>query len=249
MTEPIRLIVDPPQGGSWNMSVDRALLESAAAAAGPTLRIYQWQPATISLGYFQAAGHRRSHPASRACPMVRRATGGGAIVHDVELTYSLALPRSSPWSSNHAQLFSLVHRTIIDCLRSLGVSGCQVFESDKRETRDEPFLCFQRRASGDVVLNGSKIVGSAQRRLKDALLQHGSVLIGQSAAAPELPGLNQLVDNVQLNFGQLLDSWPRHLANSFDWSFHPAEMTPDEKNNASLIEKACFGNLAWTQKR
>src|SRR5688500_9559950 len=88
----LRVITDPPASGAWNMAVDEALLESAATGSVATLRFYEWHEPTLSLGYFQPAADREQHAASRACPLVRRASGGGAIVHDRELTYSLAWP-------------------------------------------------------------------------------------------------------------------------------------------------------------
>src|SRR5882724_9809402 len=93
--EHLRLIIDPPAHGAWNMAVDEALLESAAVDGIATLRLYQWSEPTLSLGYFQPAADRQTHPASRECPLVRRASGGGAILHDRELTYSLAIPEKS----------------------------------------------------------------------------------------------------------------------------------------------------------
>ncbi len=77
-----RLIIDPPAAGRWNMAVDEALLLSAASRRTVTLRVYQWEVPTLSLGYFQPHAQREQHASSRHCPLVRRATGGGAIVHD-----------------------------------------------------------------------------------------------------------------------------------------------------------------------
>src|SRR5436190_15116613 len=94
--ESLRLIIDPPLIGPMNMAIDEALLESAATDGVATLRLYQWSEPTLSLGYFQAAEERERHQASTNCPLVRRASGGGAILHDRELTYSLALPEKSP---------------------------------------------------------------------------------------------------------------------------------------------------------
>ena len=87
-----RLIIDPPAAGSWNMAVDEALLRSAGESRQLTLRVYQWEQPTLSLGYFQAHERPAEHAASQPCPVVRRATGGGAIVHDREITYSLTAP-------------------------------------------------------------------------------------------------------------------------------------------------------------
>ena len=231
------------------MAVDRALLENASNRGEPLIRIYQWEPATISLGYFQSYAHRQSHAASRDCPIVRRATGGGAIVHDQEMTYSIVLPRSSRWSSENAELFSRVHRSLIGCLEGMGISGCRVFENAKRETPAEPFLCFQRRANGDVVLNDFKIIGSAQRRLKNALLQHGSVLLGPSASAPELSGVNELTTGQKIKVEDLVSSWPTFLEREFGWKISPTVIDTAVTTRSKSIERSVFGNDAWTRKR
>src|SRR5690242_18095105 len=87
-----RLLIDSAVDGPRSMAIDEALLESAAGGGPLTLRFYQWSEPTLSLGYFQRYEDRSLHPASLDCPIVRRPTGGGAILHDKELTYSLALP-------------------------------------------------------------------------------------------------------------------------------------------------------------
>ena len=87
-----RVIIDEPAPGVWNMAVDHALLETANATGLISLRFYAWSQPTLSLGYFQSRSHRQQHSASLACPLVRRSTGGGAIVHDQEITYSLCVP-------------------------------------------------------------------------------------------------------------------------------------------------------------
>ncbi len=92
-----RLLIDPPGAGAWNMAVDEMLLEWSAAQGGCCLRLYGWREATLSLGYFQEYADRAGHGPSRNCPVVRRLTGGGAIVHDAELTYSLVVPGGHPW--------------------------------------------------------------------------------------------------------------------------------------------------------
>src|SRR5688500_20216584 len=91
-----RLLLDVPAPGAWNMAVDEALLESAALENRCTLRFYRWSEPTLSLGYFQRYEDRRQHAASLSCACVRRASGGGAILHDHELTYSLAVPPTHP---------------------------------------------------------------------------------------------------------------------------------------------------------
>src|SRR5438874_5319096 len=145
-----RLIIDLPAEGQWNMAVDEALLESAAAGL-PTLRFYPWQVPTLSLGYFQNAADRAQHAASLACPLVRRTTGGGAIVHDRELTYSFAAPQTDRRDARAAALYNAFHETLADVLASLDVQAHLYRSQPLVEIgQDEPFLCFQRRAEGDV---------------------------------------------------------------------------------------------------
>src|SRR3954469_25809962 len=112
----IRLLFDPPAPGAWNMGVDEALLETAADCGEGTLRFYQWSEPTLSLGYFQSAEDRRQHAASRSCPLIRRASGGGAILHDRELTYSIALPQPIARSPDSSLLYELCHIALIEAL-------------------------------------------------------------------------------------------------------------------------------------
>ncbi len=113
------LIVDSPADGVWNMAVDEALLDAATVDGIATLRFYSWREPTLSLGYFQAHAERKLHAASLACPLVRRASGGGAILHDDELTYSIVLPQSHPAAARPDRLYQAFHQTLIDTLSDL----------------------------------------------------------------------------------------------------------------------------------
>ncbi|MGA2033299.1 MAG: hypothetical protein ABSG68_13660 [Thermoguttaceae bacterium] len=225
-----RLLFDAPAGGAWNMAVDEVLLDWAAAEEECGLRFYGWSEPTLSLGYFQPYEDRRRHPASLACPAVRRLTGGGAIVHDAELTYSVVLCKTHPLARERNKLYEMMHGTLLEALAEVGVcarmyreagacldvcgkSGGSTVKGDSpifaaiasdRHTKigtvpatiatrtAEPVLCFQRRAQDDVLVGDIKVAGSAQRRRRGDVLQHGSVLLRRSPAAPELPGLADL---------------------------------------------------------
>lgn len=187
----VHLLIDPPAVGAWNMAVDDVLMERAAEQGIATLRFYQWSPATLSLGYFQNAAERNGHAASRSCPLVRRSSGGGAILHDQELTYSLSLPTSHPLAADAETLYRETHGLLLETLDRFGVTA-KLNERTLTALGGEPFLCFERRSVGDVIVGNYKICGSAQRRRKGAILQHGSILLGASAYAPELLGLREL---------------------------------------------------------
>jgi lipoyl(octanoyl) transferase len=259
MSEKVSLIVDGKGTGSWNMALDRALLEQAASSGKITVRTYGWEPATVSLGYFQSHLDRSLHVPSARCPFVRRATGGGAIVHDDELTYSIALPGETIRSRLTFDLYRRVHRTLIAALQHFGVAGCTFHEDsssgaiDRGKGDSNPeFLCFLRRSPGDVVLKGFKIIGSAQRRFGSALLQHGSVLLSRSVAAPELPGVNQLwrfEGRSDLFAAELLDIWPRCLESEFGWQLEKCRPSDELEMRASGIVEQVFGSRDWNEKR
>ncbi len=123
-TDTIRVINDPALAGPVNMARDEALLAQVGdGISPPTLRLYQWDPPTISLGYFQRYADYESLPSPAGeLAVVRRQTGGGAILHDLELTYSLALPLAHPLlAKGPSKLYEVAHDAIIACLAELGI--------------------------------------------------------------------------------------------------------------------------------
>ncbi|MEL7498798.1 MAG: lipoate--protein ligase family protein [Planctomycetota bacterium] len=250
-----RLIIDDAASGAWNMAVDQALLESAEQQNQITLRMYQWSEPTLSLGYFQKLEDRKLHASSLDCSVVRRKTGGGAILHHHELTYSLTVPHQNRWSSKNSDLYELVHRCVIDELAEAGMEARLYSEAEHAPIEVEgelpvvdgkAFLCFQRRSAGDIVFDGWKITGSAQRRLKRSLLQHGSILLHRSEFAPELPGLSQ--------WGQTLDQgrFGANLANRVASLLHlelsSGSLTQAEKELANT-HRAVFEDACWLLSR
>ena len=180
--------------GAENMAVDQALLESVDASGRPALRFYTWRLPTLSLGYFQPESERRGHIESRLLDCVRRATGGGAIVHHHELTYSLAIPSSGASAGPRIDLYRQTHQSLVEALHEYGVhaSPYRVVSDGGRIGQPNPFLCFQRRTDEDLIVHGYKVVGSAQRKSRNSMLQHGSVLFKASRWAPQLPGVEDL---------------------------------------------------------
>ena len=184
------LVEDEPCDGATNMARDAALLE-AAAAGETTLRVYRWAVPTLSLGHFQKTLPANLPERLRNLPTVRRLSGGGAILHHHEWTYAVAVPRSHPLARRPETLYDAVHAALIAALAVQGVSASLRGTSDR--DADANFLCFSRGDPRDVLVAGQKIVGSAQRRRRGAVLQHGSVLLRASEFAPQLPGLFDLL--------------------------------------------------------
>lgn len=240
------LLIDAPAAGSWNMALDEALLVSATDRA--TLRFYTWEAPTLSLGYFQSHAERATHRASHSCAMVRRATGGGAIVHDRELTYSFVAPIGDRLSADVGALYDEFHETLVETLADWKVPARLCEGPAKHPAEAEPFLCFQRRSPGDVICGKYKITGSAQRRHRGAVLQHGSILLSQSEFAPELPGIAELT-GTSIPPADLIAAWSPRLAKRLEMELVLSLISAELATSARRIEAEKFAAIAWTERR
>ena len=170
-----RLITTWNAQPAFNMGLDEALLESHGAPT--TLRFYTWKPATLSIGYFQRVSDVPNLGTARA--VVRRITGGGAIHHQHELTFSIAADLAHPlYAGRIAESYARVHRAIASALAEFGVAaefrGERVLVSEREATG----MCFHKSTPLDLVWNERKGVGSAQRRKGSRVLHHGSIKLG-----------------------------------------------------------------------
>jgi len=259
---PCRLIIDPPAEGAWNMAIDEAMLEAAAESDVPTLRFYQWLHPTLSLGYFQKYADRDQHLPSHEADVVRRLSGGGAILHDREVTYCLILPHSHPLAHDTPQLYRAVHEAFLQLLNRIlpieespwRLARCKKPTASKPDS--EPFLCFQRRSPGDVLLQPAnrretsvdyKIVGSAQRRRRGAVMQHGSLLLNHSLLAPKILGLNEVLDN-ELNAEDILQSLPAEFGLQLGMDLQPCSASAWHQAAKGLV-KSRYASNSWTMRR
>lgn len=167
-----RLILDDDLPGHVNMARDSSILQALEEGSGvPTLRLYGWDAPAISIGYLQS-------PApflGLAVPVVRRITGGRAVVHSSEVTYSVTGLMDSPlFSGGIMAAYSVISSCIIAALNDAGVEATYSRGSSACHRSE---ACFHTPSRYEVLINGRKLVGSAQRRLKRAFIQHGSILM------------------------------------------------------------------------
>lgn len=203
-----RLVVDAgredaqhSRDGATNMAIDAALLAAVHAGAPPTLRLYRWDPPTLSFGRNQPAAGRYDEAAARhrGIAFVRRPTGGQAVLHADEVTYAVVAPVDVIGRPRDA--YRRINEALVAGLRALGLDaevvgsgtgrvrarGAHAHPHAHERSIDWGAACFRDPAEGEVMVGGRKLVGSAQRCDRRVILQHGSILLsGSQAAAEEL---------------------------------------------------------------
>ena len=269
MSDAWRLLVDAPASGAWNMAVDELLLEGVAAgAAPPTLRFYQWTPPCLSLGYFQPIdvvdvdGCR-----ALGVEVVRRPTGGRAILHDRELTYSVALPAAVRGHDGGVlPSYYRLSLALQDGLLRLGVPATLAPESAASGQPVHGPVCFDRPSAHEILLQGRKLVGSAQMRRGGGILQHGSILIEPridklraclrlphaGSAAEDGPerlthGVAGLTEVGVTQPARIAAAIAEAFAERFGVSLVQAPLQPDELAEARVLASSKYQSAAWTK--
>lgn len=191
-----RLLETGPRPGAWNMACDEAVLEAVGQRASPpTVRFYAWDPPAVSLGRHQPGPDVRARAVlgELGVDWVRRPTGGRLVHHgplDVELTYSVVAPiGESPLPGGPGDAYRRIHEALAAALGQLGLAVELAGRAPVRRGRATPtsrLACFAATVPWEIEAGGRKLLGSAQRRSRGALLQHGSLpLAGDPSAIPE----------------------------------------------------------------
>ncbi len=164
--------------GAFNMAVDFFLAQNIHEQDDPILRFYGWNPACLSLGRHQDESLvSREMLAKDGISLVRRPTGGSAILHEMELTYSLIVPNGQ---EQHHSIYALFHQVLARSLQHAGYRvGLHERAQDDNYLKEQKksFACFNRPAFTEITFEGKKLVGSAQKLYRNSLLQHGSIMI------------------------------------------------------------------------
>lgn len=166
----------PPLAGAVNMALDEALMARARERGCCVLRTYEWSRPTLSLGRNQRAAGTYDLARARAAGVdfVRRPTGGRAVLHHREVTYSVTAPASALGELRES--YAAINVILVAALHALGVAAT-VAEPEGRAPPPGSAPCFEEPVAGEIVAAGRKLVGSAQWRERGALLQHGSILV------------------------------------------------------------------------
>jgi lipoate-protein ligase A len=208
------------------------------AIGRPALRFYTWDRPTLSLGYFQRFADRLN-----GLPVVRRQTGGGAIVHHHELTYALVLPpgplqKGVNWTCRMHEIIGT----------TLGSYGAKAANDCAQEAGRGAFLCFEHHTPGDVILGENKIVGSAQRRRAGSLLQHGSILLAASPFTPHRRGIRELA-GVSIAPDRLASDLAKTFSLATAWVLTPRDWSIDLVVRYQQIAEERYRQPAWTERR
>lgn len=182
-----RLLVNEPTDGFLNMAIDEALLLSCQRGEEPslfpTIRFYQWSNPTLSLGYAQRSSQTvdRHYCRGTGIKVVRRLTGGRAVLHHREVTYSVvARTDIPPFCGSISETYLLLSRAIMGAYTSLGIVAEMAGKEEGHRLASSPMTrspCFYSPSRHELVYQGKKLVGSAQKRQRNSFLQHGSILL------------------------------------------------------------------------
>jgi lipoate-protein ligase A len=248
------------------MAVDEAIAGSVGRGqAPPTIRFYAWHSPTVSLGFLQRAEGAIAVEACRrlGVAVVRRPTGGRAVLHDRELTYSLCLPLDDVWGRlTVAESFRVASQGLLAGLRRLGVHAVLGDGTGESRASEGTEACFQLHRMPAILVRGRKLLGSAQRRWRAVLLQHGSLLIdvdvgmhrmvfptwARDASSDGVTGLRGILADVPPRAAletALLRGWREVLG----VSWQPAELTVGEREEAEGLVGMRYGDPVWTWRR
>lgn len=278
MREAWRLIRSGHVSAAYNMAIDEAMMHQVVAGGQPTLRLYGWEPAAVSVGYFQDVSKEVDEQAcaSLGIDVVRRLTGGRAILHDVEVTYSLVIPEDHPLVPRGiTESYRIISEGLVRGLEILGLDARMTTPSrygrrrqNERETISSP-ACFDAPSWYEITIDGKKVVGSAQVRKCGALLQHGSIpleldaeklftvlhfpneTMRERAKRVFLANATSVRDALRapVSFLELSDALLAGLEETLPIRFVEGELTEEELKTAEHLVETRYGTPEWNQRR
>jgi len=265
-----RSIITPPARGAWNMAVDEAILEEVIRGASlPTLRLYDWDPPCLSLGRaqpFKDVDILRLE--SHGWEVVRRMTGGRAILHTDELTYSVTGPEKEPrLTGSILESYNRLAKALLVAVQALGLPV--EIEAGKADSNGQTNpVCFEVPSTYEITVGGKKLIGSAQARRKEGVLQHGSLpltgdlsRICQALVFPDEAAREKAVQRllarattVETVLGREVDwdtaaqAFIRAFEAQLGLSFEEGELSEIELSRAEELVREKYAHPSWTER-
>ena len=271
-----RLLYTPPSSGAWNMAVDESILEHIhRGESQPTLRLYAWDPPCLSLGHAQSfADVDMERVKEHGWEVVRRMTGGRAILHTDELTYSVTGSAEEPiLAGGVLESYNRIAQALLYAVRELGLP-VEIKEHSSAGPAGEPAarnvnpICFEVPSTYEITVDGKKLIGSAQARKKEGVLQHGSLplkgdlaricqaLVFKDEAARENAARRLLtraatiesVLGVETAWETAAQAFVKGFEAQLGIHFQRGEMSRSESERAEELVKEKYANPAWTER-
>ena len=268
-----RLLYTPPARGAWNMAVDEAILGYIhRGKAPPTLRLYAWNPPCLSLGYAQPykdvdAARLRAN----GWEVVRRLTGGRAILHTDELTYSVTGSADEPvLSGSVLESYNRIAQALLFTIRELGLPVEMKEHAKEPAAQNLNPVCFEVPSTYEITVNSKKLIGSAQARKKEGVLQHGSLPLtgdltricqalvfadesarknaGQRLLARATTVREASILGREITWEQAAESFVHGFEAQLGIHFERGELSASESARAEKLVKEKYANSAWTER-
>lgn len=261
---------------SYNMALDEALLEwHSQGEIGPVLRFYEWEPAALSIGYFQKVDKEIDLDAveKHGLGFVRRPTGGRGVLHEHELTYSVIVTEDYPgMPETVTEAYRVISGGVLQGFRNLGLHAefsVPVTEEQNNDLKKpKSAVCFDAPSWYELVVEGKKVAGSAQTRQKGVILQHGAILLGldeeklislfkfdseesRERMRKSLPEKAVAVDrltNREISMQECVDAFAKGFEAALEIELHPLELSPEQLLFVKDIEQRKYANKDWTFK-
>jgi lipoyl(octanoyl) transferase len=267
-----RIIISQPAHGAWNMAVDEAILAAIGHNTSlPTLRLYAWDPPCLSLGYAQPIDDvDLPRLQQRGWEVVRRPTGGRAVLHTDELTYSVIAPLKDPRvAGTLLESYNRLAQVLVHALDLL-VLPVEIQEhATSPAARNTNPVCFEVPSTYEITVGGKKLVGSAQARRKEGVLQHGSLPLAgdltrilqvlvfpdetaRTRAAERLLDRATTVESAlgrPVGWQEAAGAFRTAFGSVFDLDIQPGELSSEERSRAEELVASKYSHPEWTQNK
>lgn len=265
-----------PCNPAYNMALDEALLEfHSKGEIPPVIRFYEWNPATLSIGFFQRVRDINLEAVkAQHIGFVRRPTGGRAVLHDSELTYSIIVTEQYPnMPESVTEAYRVLSEGLLKGFQYLGLNAYFSIPDtdDKKEALKRPksAVCFDAPSWYELVVEGKKVAGSAQTRQKGVILQHGAILLdldedkllslfhfpseeAKETMRKQLPEKAVAINRIaprRITIEECIEAFKKGFEDALEIEFIPFDLTDEQKEYVKTLEKEKYANDEWNFRR